>query len=301
MLTFKLRYVIAYAHQFESEIESANITFFQNHDPDSFDADTVQRLQALFNEYIAFEHKTSKGSTFAAEYYLKNPDHRPFGEIDELRQVVETQHYEPFEIISKNPGKTITVYGLYSGKQYQVTDILASKTAPEYGTSYNRIARVNRRWYFVGNDPVVFPITQSPRSKKKLIMTPKQLQQVSCREYKDLLISQAESPPEEIKIYTPKEIKNKRKELIRKYQKIAKKNHIAVPVETIIDFIYHESYQHNTADYVLHLHTKLGLPESVPLSNLQLFQDFWNFFPHQSLIGKSPAEKYAEYYGTSKR
>lgn len=288
MLNFKIRHIIAYAYQFEDEVAKSFVEFFKDKDPEIYDTETAERLKALFNEYLTFEYRNNQATTFAAEYCLKNPDHRPAKEIDELKQIVETQHHEPFEIVTKDPGKTITVLGLFSGKQYKVTDIQASLNSPDYGTIFNRIARVNHHWYFIGSDPLVFPFTQTTRARK-MLQESKKPEKPTCLEYKDIIISQAENTAVQ-KTYTLKEVKDKRKELINKFNQLAVKYRTAVTVEAVIDFIYHENYSTNFADFFTDLHDKLKLPEAMFIEHTELFNKMWNYFPHQTLNGKSPAE-----------
>jgi hypothetical protein len=170
MLKVHLRKVIEYAYQHGEFIEKAVSEFFGNNVIDrgmeNFDA-----ISALFSEWLIFDFEIPSGKTFVAMYSLKNPDNLSREELDELRQIIETQHFDLFEIQSLKRGEWIKTFGIFIGKEYHIHDHKGSLSFPSNGTFSGRLAKVDGIYQLIGSDPVYFPVISTPRMKKFYINT----------------------------------------------------------------------------------------------------------------------------------
>lgn len=174
---------------------------------------------------------------------------------------------------------------------------MGSLSVPSKGSFWGRLAKVNNRWYLVGSNPLFFPITYTPRAKKMFSKQNKD-QRLSAKDVLSFLLPDESRKNEEIDMsqLTPKAIKNKRKKIEKKFNKLMKKHDLKIAFKQMIEFVYQENYKTNHADFYKDI-AKLGIPEEIIIKNIQLFGDIWNYFPHKTLDGKSPAEKYREIYG----
>lgn len=298
MLNFKLGNVISYVPKSGIDMEKAAREFFGK---DELNIDEVNREQALFlfYEWLIFDYKLPLGKTIVIDYYFKNPNHLPQNLIDELKQIIETQKYEFFEVEKVKSGVWVEVYGLFNGKKYKV---LEKTMSLEIGNQkicfYNRITKVNGDYYFIGSNPLVIPTSHTDRAKKlylKMEKTP-----TSPKDTLGFLLKNTknEQQNEDLRYLKMKNgIEIKRKEIEKEFEKLKEKYHCQTLFKKLTQFVYREAYKDHFADFYKDM-TKIGIPEKMIFDSCKFFQDLWNFFPHQSLSGKCPAEKYQEFYGT---
>lgn len=254
-----------------------------------------ERIISLFNEWFVFDFVDAAKQSIIKEYYLINPDGLSAGLMDELSQVIETQLYGYFEVQKIKPGEWVEVWELCTGRSYRVSEISLSRNLKnQKGSFFNRRAKVNGDYYFIGSDPVVFPMTYTERAKKDfssggndLKLTPKTLLK--------LLVSQANKKDPAI-LCSAKVVRSKRLELEREFERLTRKYKITAVFGDLTDFVYNESYTSHFADFYRDVKIT-GVTEETIFGETQFFQDLWNYFPHKKLNGKSPAERVREYYG----
>lgn len=294
MLKIKLGKIIDYVYEDENLIRKAMAEFFGKAEiyPEM---ENFEQVQGLFNEWLIFEFKVDS-ATIAAEYYLKNPDSLSNKYLDELKQILETQFFDILEVAEIKRGEWIKVYPLSKGKTYKVYDIMASSTIPPKGSFWGRLAKVDNRWYLVGSNPLFLPLTYTPRMKKMLFQESKRKSMFA----KDVLGFLLPAEDKNVSWQTPlsltlKQLKNKRKKIEKEFAKLAEKYNLKVSFKELVNFVYQENYKTNHADFYKDI-AKLGIPEELIVKKTQLFVNLWNYFPHKSLRGKSPAEMYKEKY-----
>lgn len=287
MLKFQLRHVVAYATSHKDSLKKAVEEFFEKKPIDP-QMENIEAITGLFNEWYIFNFKPKTGTTFIADYFLKNPDGFSKELMEELCQIVETQHFDMFEIQSLKRGEWIKVYGLLSGETYSVSEYNGSLRAPERGTFWGRIAKVENKYIFVGSNPVYLPVSTSPRLKK--FYSENKQEQFTPKHVLPILLPHKTKPSitQQPKL-TQKELKNKRKDIEKKYNKLQAKYGFSISLEAILSFVNNENYKTNFADFTTDL-VKLGIPERAAFISSELFNDIWNFFPHKKLKGKSPYE-----------
>jgi hypothetical protein len=287
MLQVKLNKVVMYATQHESMMRKAVEEFF-GITPIDQHMENIEAISGLFNEWLIFDFKMPSGATFIVDYYFRNPDSLPKEQLEELRQIIETQQFEMLELQSIKRGKCLRVYGLYSGKNYTVYEHSGSLAAPEKGTFWGRIARVHDKHILVGSNPMFFSTISTPRSKKLYLAN--KPDHFSPKDVLPLVLSQrAKSSLNVKKQMSKKELEKKRASLKEQFEKLQKDNSLSVSFESILSFVYNENYKNNFADFFADL-IKLGIPEKIVFFKSDLFNDIWNFFPHKLLNGKSPYE-----------
>lgn len=295
MLNFRIGKIVAYIGRTGIDLEKAAQDFFGKYEiyPNM---SYWEQISSLFNEWLVFDYRPKNGLTITADYYLKSLDKLSPSLLNELKQIVETQTYDLFEAEDVSPGKSMNVWGLFRGKKYKVLEkSLSFAIQDRKGSFYNRIARVNGKFYFIGSHPFIFPITHTDRARNFFKQT--KGKPVTPKDVLPLIIEKESGKRSDlIPSLTKKGIKAKRKKLEKKFKKLSQKYGLTIPFRKLTDFVYQEAYQDHFADFYKDI-TTVGLPERMIVDNVKFFQDIWNFFPHKKLGNKCPAEKFKEAYG----
>ena len=287
-MVFPLHKIAEFADLKPNEIERALREFFPSEEALSM---MTEDIKAYFTEWLLFEYKQSNKVTFLTEYVLKNPDKLPENEIDQFRQIAETQWYSDFQIINMVPGSHIVVEDIFTGKVIDVYDKLGSENLDSYGSIKARAACVNGVYYFVGANPSFVPMTYTARMKKMLRSCEKV--RLSVKDTAMILLKHEMNPPVKIKPLTTAKRKEKQKDIHIKYKELAANHPRMMAWEDVLKHIYNE-HGKNVPDFFKNL-IKEGIPENIFMDNIDLFQDIWNFFPHKELGDKSPDELFAEF------
>jgi len=258
--------------------------------------ENFENIEGLFNEWLIFEFKLNS-QTIAAQYYFKNPDSLAEELLDELKQILETQFFDMLEIVDLKRGEWLKAYAFSTGKTYKIYEKRGSLSLPSRGSFWGRLAKVKNRWYLVGSNPLSFPVSHTPRAKK-IFLKENKGQALSAQDVLKFLLpdESKESKKPDLSQLTLKSIKNKRKKIEKRFNKLIKKYDLKTTFQEVVDFVYRENYKTNHADFYKDI-TKLGIPENIVFKNIQLFGDIWNYFPHKNLKNKSPAEMYRKRYG----
>lgn len=287
MLKFQLRHVVAYASRNQALLELAVSDFFKKTDEEG-NIENQDKITGLFNEWLIFDFETPSGKTVIVDYYFNNPDGFSKELMDELKQIIETQHFDMFEIQSVKRGEWLLVYGLISGKTYKVYEKAGSLKVPDKGSFWGRVAQVNNHYILVGSNPVFLPFTSSDRLKhlyrenKQKGFSPKDVLPILMQIGANPIIT-------ERKPMTAKQLAQKREEIKTQFTELTKRYGITVSFDEVVDFVFNEKYKSNHFDFVSDL-IKLGISEKALFSSIDVFNDIWNFFPHKILHHKSPHE-----------
>lgn len=135
------------------------------------------------------------------------------------------------------------------------------------------------------------PITYTARFKKIFRKSQKAKKLTPIDTWELVRGSRQKVPPPPT--LTGKEIKNLRKELERKYTKLALKYSVGLLFGDLVRLVYEEKREVQSLDFWKDL-GKHNLPERFFLDHFKLLEDIWNYFPHKSLKGKSPYEMFVE-------
>lgn len=101
-------------------------------------------------------------------------------------------------------------------------------------------------------------------------------------------------------LLTPKEIVEYRALLSERIAALLEKHQNPNTVDDIAAFIFHADHDKHASEYLVDLIRMFNVPEAQLDMIIALVQDAWNYFPHQALNGKSPAEVMAERMTVSK-
>lgn len=291
-MNFKLGMVVAYIPRSGIDIRKAAGDFFGKHIIDPHVQDS-EMISSLFNEWLVFDYKRPTGTTVITEYFLKNPDALSESLMDELRQIIQTSVYDLFEVERAEPGVSITVMGIFTGKRYTVSErSLSRQIGNQKGTFYNRVARIGDVYYFVGSNPAFYPMTYTERMK--MMLQEENKESITPKHAVELLLVPARQPLR--KNVTKAAIRRKRLSVIKLFAQLKHTYGFSTSFETLADFLYQEDYRGHYADFYTDLEN-IGIGYNVVVENTRFFEDFWNYFPHKVLGDKCPAEKYQEYYG----
>lgn len=91
----------------------------------------------------------------------------------------------------------------------------------------------------------------------------------------------------------PLEVAKKRKEVEKKLQELLKTTRSSFNLEDIKDIIYNENGHESLKDIIAIFDTGQNMLKIEDI--LQTVNDAWNYFPHKTLEGLSPTEKFMEY------
>lgn len=291
-MNFKLSKVVAYVDRSGVNIRKAAREFFGKNKI-YLDMPDFDNIASLFNEWLIFDFKLPSGSTVISEYYLKNPDSLPDWLMDELKQIIATSVYDLFEVETSNPGIELTVWGLFIGQKYRVLEkSLSLSLGNKRGCFYNRIAKINGNYYFIGSNPLFLPVVHTDRSRKMFKTDNKET--VTSKDALFLLLPPKSAPRQPI--VTEKGITKIQQKLQKQFKELKVKYRSNATFAKLEDFLFNENYLDHFADFYKDI-TAIGITDEMVVENIRFFQDFWNYFPHKKLGGKCPAEKYREVYG----
>lgn len=292
-MRFPFRLIIQYAAKNHPEFRRATAEFNQNLQ-EPFKPD--DELSALFGEWLIYDFQTDSGVNFINLYCQKNPDDLSAKELEVLKQVADTQFYSAFEIQKIKRGEYLELEDLSTGKHYRTYDVKGSRTAPEKGTLFTRIGRVEGHWHLVGANPAFFPIVHTPRFKR-LSKQSGQFKGLSLLQTIPLWQQPPPNRPITQEKIAAKDLKIKRYALQVVYEEQAKRYKISLTFDELAKAIFEED-RTNVVDFWKKL-THHGLSEEFLFNNLPLLQDCWNHLPHRCLGGKCPSQVYIEHYKTA--
>lgn len=167
ILSFRLGKIVDYAFRKSEDPHELWRIFWRTDEPDE---ELRHKVTPLFSEWLIFEYKQKTGTTFIGEYYLKNPDNLNPKQLDQLRQVIQTETFELLEIekVSRRYGWVIG-YALFTGKRYMVYDFSFSHEARVGDVTWARLALDQGKYFTCGSDPFVYQIKFSASLKKHFL------------------------------------------------------------------------------------------------------------------------------------
>jgi len=162
-LNFRLGKIVDYAHK-KVDVSVATSKFFSKKSANKLLENSM--VSALFNEWLIFDYRNKLGTSIIAEYYLKNPDSLTKDQLKQLEQVVKTERYEVMEVISITRDKGLSIRIVRTGEILFVDDLAGSRSATVPSLFFNRLAKTDGKWIFVGCDNVSFPTRLSETARK---------------------------------------------------------------------------------------------------------------------------------------
>ncbi|MBU2592574.1 hypothetical protein KKD61_03900 [Patescibacteria group bacterium] len=151
--------------------------------------------------------------SIAIEYFLKNPSGLDKPLLNELEEILKTQFYDLLEVVEVKRGQWLRLYSFTKGKVIKVWDKIGSFGVPEKATITGRLAKIRGRWYLVGGNGIQLPFSSTPRHKKFMRQAKGGFKFTPKDTLSLLLEEDAPKQSAQSRIYTQKEIKNKRKKL----------------------------------------------------------------------------------------
>ncbi|MEX0896353.1 MAG: hypothetical protein WDZ94_05495 [Patescibacteria group bacterium] len=287
MLTVKLGKAFEYLPQANIDLDEAFDQLFGDLHPAQLDI-PEETLRSLANEWLLFDFRHTPGTSLIEQYYFSDPDNLSQVELDELRQIIESQSLYLFQTYKSSKSPYVYVESIFTGKKYTVYDrALADSVDTVDGSFVARLAKVGRTYYFVGSDPLVFAIRYTSRAIKIFVQ-----EKTPAPTLKDMLLQFSQSKE---KLHKNVDVAAEQKKVQKKYQKLAQKFQSKVSFQQITDFVYEENYQDHFADYFTDL-LELGIPEELVVDHSGLFLEIWNFYPHKELGDQCPHDVYQEKY-----
>ena len=291
MLRVKLGQAFSFLSQTDINQSEAFQIFLGGVDLTQFNI-SEEMLQGLSGEWLLFDYKSENGKTLVEQYFFKNPTDLNKVELDELKQIIETQSLHLLQTYSASRPPYVFLQSVYTNKKFKVYDRSLSMSIDDLdGSFFGRVAKVGKTYYLVGSDPITVPIRYTQRSIA--IFEKEKTPEPSLKDIVQSFRIKKEQKKKAVNITS------ERKKLESRYKTLASKFKIKVTFGEIVKFIYKEQYQQNFADYLTDL-MKMGIPEKTCLDNVDFFQNMWNYFPHKQLGGKCPHELFEVAYLTEK-
>lgn len=275
------RKVLDFALEKPAVVDRAYFEFFGLLPP----SDLEKEWEDLFLEWLIFDYQQKNGTSFFIEYTLKNPDQLSKDKIAKFKQVAETQFYSFFEIQDIKKGQWFILENLHDGKIYKVYEKKGTSIIKGPANLPGRIAKINNRWYLIGANSVYFPTTYTKRAKK--VIREMKIKNYSPKDTVNILRNRGQPLPPKL---TKKQIKNKKKDLQKEYEKCLKKYQLFLSFDDLIQAVYKED-TNNLIGFWENLIGK-GLTEKFIIKEIKLLEDILNYFPHQCLNDMSPVEVY---------
>lgn len=283
MLQVKLGRTFAFLPQTDIDPNQALLELLGDVNPMQLNV-SEEMLRGLSGEWLLFDYKPNNGKTLIEQYYFSDPDNLGQAELSELKQIIETQSLHLFQTYAVGQPPYIFLQSVFTGKKFKIFDKALSKSIDNMrGSFFGRIAKVDKTYYLVGSNPINLPIRHTSRSIKIFAK-----QKTLVPSLKDIIIFLTKPEQQEQKIT---DFQQERKKLEKRYQKLAAKFQANVTFAEVVKFVYKEKYDHNFGDFITDL-MKMGIPEVMCIENINLFQEMWNYFPHQQLDDKCPYELY---------
>ncbi len=285
-------------------MDSAVAAFFDDlglsEDPDPKE---LEEISTLFNEWLLFEHKVTNGVTTLQWYYdtvvCSESKKADKALAEELKVILETNIFQPLELLEVKAGEYVLVKGLCTQHTYKIYDKAFSLGAKSAGlikgtTFFGRIARVNDRWEFVGGNPHFMPVHVSPRAQKMFFagQTFDFMGFVKLFTIKPAGTKKGDSLTASLQDV---DVEGTRRQLERDFNVLKDKHHMVGSYQGLIDLIYKENYRTNFADFITDSFKYLSLKEdTVGFKTVKKMVDLlfamWNLYPHKELKGLSPLE-----------
>lgn len=283
MLKVKLGKAFAFLPQTNIDPNQALMDLLGDVDPTQLSI-PEEILQGLSGEWLLFDYKPKNGGTLIKQYYFSDPDKLSTIELSELKQIIETQSLHLFQTYTSSQSPYVFLQSVFTGKKFKVYDSALSKSIDSLqGSFFGRIAKIGKIYYLVGGNPITFPIRHTQRSIKIFAK-----EKTPTPSLKDIVKSLTIPEHKKQKIVN---LKQERKKLEKRFHRLVAKFQAKATFTEVVEFIYKEKYDHNFADFITDL-MKIGIPEAMCIENIDLFQEMWNYFPHQQLGGKCPHELY---------
>ncbi|MCX6809304.1 MAG: hypothetical protein NTZ65_00935 [Candidatus Berkelbacteria bacterium] len=252
--------------------------------------------EGLFMEWIVFDYRFQNGKGLLDNFISENPLDMSKSEL-RIYEDLQINKYGFFEIISVKKDEYLELESLQSGKIYKVQEKMGTYNAEPKTTLVCRVGKVADHWELIGSDPVGFPIHYTERAKK---LMREDKGKYSPKDIRKLLIDKKNNPSK-----FEKNLRMKDEDFIKKQNQIRTslekqliKSKSTASVDDILKIVYREK-RHDDISKIVSL---LGNNKNVIMQSLlDLASSAWNYFPHKSLGGKSPAEKAKEIYGDQKK
>jgi len=291
MLKVKLGKAFAFLPQTNIDPNQVLLEFMGDIDPARLNI-SEDILQGLSGEWLLFDYKPKNGKTLIEQYYFGDPDRLGETELNELKQIIETQSLHLFQTYTTSQPPYVFLQSVFTGKKFKVYDRAMSQSFHNLpGSFFGSISKVDKTYYLVGSNPINFPIRHTQRAIKIFAK-----EKTPAPSLKDIIKSLVKPKQQQQKMVN---LKQERKRLEKRFGKLSIKYHAQITFAEIVEFIYKEKYDHNFADFITDL-MKIGVPEVMYIGNIDLFQAMWNYFPHKQLGDKCPHELYERELKTRK-
>jgi len=243
-----------------------------------------ENIKEMFKEWLLFDYKEKDRQTLIHQYYFLNPDKLSPSELNEYKQIIETQSIHLLQVHSVSKSPYIFLQSIFTGKTFKVCDrALSSSAMDQNGSFFGRLAKVGEQYYLVGSNPLFFPIRYTDRAIK--IYAKRKMPALSLKDVLKWVSAPQKQKQKNV------DIKQEQTRLQKDYERITSQYQTKVPFKKVLELVYEEKYTHNFADYLTDL-MRIGVPEEACIEDLEFFQDVWNYFPHKCLGGQCPDELY---------
>ena len=141
------------AHRYSDEIMRALREFFDCPDlkrGGSFEAD--EKSEELFNEWFLYDFALANGKTILADFVAENPLRFSAAEMILYRNLLETNAYGLYEVVSVDIKKGLMLKNSQTGKEMYVYEQKLTLQVKPGDIFFGRVGRVNNHYELIGAD-----------------------------------------------------------------------------------------------------------------------------------------------------
>jgi uncharacterized protein YecA (UPF0149 family) len=276
--------------EYRDELGQAILYFFKLDKIDDIaDLELTQIQEGIFNEWLLYDFKLSNGNNLIMEYREINERQIEPSLLRIYDNIIDTQHFGLFEVVSVFLDEGLTMRDLKSGKTYEIKEKSATHDLQVGNLFFNRIAMINDHWELIGADNVVIPAKQLTENFREIFLNdPRKISTMDAYAFANSNQGERDLKTKEI---DPKLARFRLTELLAEngLDKL-------VSVEQIINWCY-KATEPSAGTEITSLIFGLGTDKINRASVNKLIRtinDVYNSSPQKNLGDKSPQEKTLE-------
>lgn len=154
--------------RYRDEMLRATREFFDRPDLDRGGTlEMNEKSESLFNEWFLYDFKLSNGKITLADFIAENPLRLTPVEMIIYKDLLKTNTYGLYEVISININNGLIVKDLWTGRKFYTREQKLTFQVNPHNVFFERIGKVGDHYEFIGADP--FLINNFGESERKLL------------------------------------------------------------------------------------------------------------------------------------
>ncbi len=246
-----------------------------------------EQSSGFFNEWFLYDFIMSDGKKPIEVFIAENPLGLNNNEMKFYRDLLDNR-FGIFEVLDIDIGRSINLRDLQTDKEWLVYENKATFSLTKGRIFFARVGKVGDHYELIGADSFslqnIDEKTKKSFRKLKCKFTPKEANEILTSNL-DLYLKNNSMA----KIESKQEIMQRRREIEKELMEILEETGSNFELGDVLNAIYEEKETDDMTEIIAMFDRGGDISE---LENiLELVNDAWNYFPHKTLGGLSPAEK----------